>query len=205
MASQGAILISGAAEGPTDEAVLKRLLAEAGAVPVAVYGQNGKQSLRRDARGYNNAAMYASWFVLVDLDQDAPCPSALREEWLPEPARRMCFRVAVREVEAWLLGDRERISAFLGIGTIKVPRDPETLVDPKRTMVDLARQSRRRDIREDMVPRPGSGRLVGPAYTSRMIEFATDSGRWRLEVAAENSRSLGRCRNALKRLIHGDS
>jgi len=205
VSSQAAILIYGAAEGPTDEAVLKRLLAEAGAVPGAVYGQNGKQSLKRDIRGYNNAALYSSWFVLIDLDHDAPCPSALREEWLPEPAPKMCFRVAVREVEAWLLGDRERISAFLGIGTVKVPRDPESLDDPKRTMVDLARQSRRRDIREDMVPRPGSGRSVGPAYTSRMIEFTSDSGRWRPEVAAENSRSLLRCRNALNRLIHGGS
>ena len=192
MASLGAILISGAAEGPTDEAVLKRLLAEVGAVPGAVYGKNGKQRLKRDLRGYNHAARYAPWFVLVDLDQDAQCPSALREEWLPDPAPRMCFRVAVREVEAWLLADRERISAFLGVGTVKVPRDPETLEDPKRTLVDLARQSRRRDIREDMVPRPGSGRSVGPAYTSRMIEFAADAGRWRPEVAAENSRSLGR-------------
>jgi len=205
VSSQAAILIYGAAEGPTDEAVLKRLLAEAGAVPGAVYGQNGKQSLKRDIRGYNNAALYSSWFVLIDLDHDAPCPSALREEWLPEPAPKMCFRVAVREVEAWLLGDREWISAFLGIGTVKVPRDPESLDDPKRTMVDLARQSRRRDIREDMVPRPGSGRSVGPAYTSRMIEFTSDSGRWRPEVAAENSRSLLRCRNALNRLIHGGS
>ncbi len=115
------------------------------------------------------------------------------------------FLLWVRHVEAWLLADRERISAFLGVGTVKVPRDPETLEDPTRTLVDLARQSRRRDIREDMVPRPGSGRSVGPAYTSRMIEFAADAGRWRPEVAAENSRSLGRCRNALKRLIHGGS
>ncbi len=68
------------------------------------------------------------------------------------------FLLWVRHVEAWLLADRERISAFLGVGTVKVPRDPETLEDPTRTLVDLARQSRRRDIREDMVPRPGSGR-----------------------------------------------
>ncbi|MGZ3337158.1 MAG: hypothetical protein ACXWOV_18685, partial [Isosphaeraceae bacterium] len=94
MASLGAILISGAAEGPTDEAVLKWLLAEAGAVPGAVHGKNGKQRLKRDLRGYNHAARYASWFVLVDLDQDAQCPSALREEWLPDPPPRMCFRVA---------------------------------------------------------------------------------------------------------------
>jgi len=205
VSSLGAILISGAAEGPTDEAVLKRLLAEAGAVATAVYGQNGKQRLKRDLRGYNHAAKHAPWFVLVDLDQDAPCPSALREEWLPAPAPRMCFRVAVREVEAWLLADRERISAFLGVGKVKVPKDPEALEDPKWTMVDLARQSRRRDIREDMVPRPGSGRSVGRAYTSRLIEFATDPSRWRPEVAAGNSRSHCRCRNALKRLIQGDS
>jgi hypothetical protein len=114
----------------------------------------------------------------------------------------MCFRVAVRELEAWLMSDRQRIASFLGVSIAKVPRAPETLDYPKETMVDLARQSRSRDIREDMVPRPGSGRHVGPAYAARMIEYATSFDRgWRPEVAADHAPSLRRAREALARLI----
>jgi len=65
-------------------------------------------------------------------------------------------------------------------------------------MVNLARASRRRDIREDLVPRPEGGRQVGPAYSSRLIEFV--SGRWRPEIAARRAESLRRAIACLKRL-----
>ena len=68
-------------------------------------------------------------------------------------------------------------------------------------MVDIARHSRRREIREDMLPRTGSGRVVGPAYTARLIEFVM-GGKigWRPEIAAERSESLKRCLRSLRRL-----
>jgi len=66
-------------------------------------------------------------------------------------------------------------------------------------MVDLARRSRRRTIREDMVPREGSGREVGPAYSSRMIEFVRNA--WSPEAAMEASDSLCRCVECLIELI----
>jgi hypothetical protein len=104
----------------------------------------------------------------------------------------------VREVEAWLLADADRIAEFLRVAGSRVPRDPEALVDPKAAMVGLARASRRRDIREDMVPRQESGRPVGPAYASRLIEFA--SSFWRPDVAARQSDSLRRALDSLRRL-----
>ena len=111
----------------------------------------------------------------------------------------MCFRVAVRQIEAWLLADSERLARFLSIAIARVPVDPEALDNPKETLVNLARHSRRRDIREDMVPRPRSGRSVGAAYTSRLIEFAETQ--WRPEIAAERADSLRRCRIRIERLI----
>jgi hypothetical protein len=33
-------------------------------------------------------------------------------DWLPQPAQLMCFRVAVRELESWLLADAEALAAF---------------------------------------------------------------------------------------------
>ena len=113
----------------------------------------------------------------------------------------MCFRVAVREIEAWLLADRTRIAKFLSVDSRNVPLNVEALPDPKRTVLQLAGLSRQRSLREDMLPRPGSGRDVGPAYNSRLIEFVTDRQRgWRPDVAAQASESLRRCLRCLGRL-----
>jgi len=194
------LVIFGAVEGIVDEAVLRRLLVHTGITPGSVYGKKGKSFLRQRLDGYNQAAHIVPWVVLVDLNHEANCAPALRGSWLPNPAPQMCFRVAVREVESWLLADRERLAGFLSIAVTSVPQNPEALEDPKRTIVDLAAQSRRREIRQDMVPRPGSGCSVGPAYTSRIIEFVTNPRcGWRPNVAAENADSLGRCLRSLSR------
>jgi hypothetical protein len=111
-------------------------------------------------------------------------------------------RVAVRQVEAWLLSDRESIARFLSVPISRVPTDPESQTNPKQTMVNLAAKSKRKSIREDMVPRPGSGRSVGPAYTSTLIEFIQSPAPiWRPKNAARNSESLRRCMRCLEQLV----
>jgi hypothetical protein len=190
-------VIAAAVEGPLDEAVVRKLVAQVGAVPGDVHGKNGKPHLRQRIRGYNKAARHTPWIVLVDLDRDAECAPPLCQDWLPAPAPRLCFRVAVRAVEAWLMADAETLASHLGVALGRVPRDPEGLSEPKVAMVNLARQSRDRAIREDMVPRPGSGRPVGPAYSSRLIEYV--ERRWRPEVAAQHADS---CRRAIACLRH---
>jgi len=113
----------------------------------------------------------------------------------------MCFRVAVREVEAWLMADREHLARFLAVDTPRVPHNPDSVDHPKNLMVDLARHSRRREIREDMVPRPWSARAFGPAYTARLIEFViSERTGWRPEVAARYSDSLNRSLRCLRRI-----
>jgi len=185
-----------------DEAVLRRLVEEMGAMAGPVYGKNGKPFLLQKLNAYNEAARFAPWIILIDLDDDDDCAPPYRKSCLPRPAPYMCFRVAVREIESWLLADRERLAKFLSVRVSRIPLDLEKLDSPKSTMVEIARHSRRRGIREDMVPRPGSGRKVGPAYTSQLIEFAGDSKRgWRPTVAAKTSDSLNRCVRCLLRLI----
>lgn len=190
--------ISIAVEGVTDEAVAKRLIRHIGARAGNAYGKQGKQFLRDKMIGFNQAAKHSPWLIIVDLDTDFDCAPPLRRQWLPDPSIRMCFRVAVREVEAWLLADAKRIAAFLDVGWNKVPTNPESLPDPKAEMVRLARASRRREIREDMVPREGSGLKVGPAYSSRLIEFT--KSHWCPDVAAERSESLRRAIRSLRML-----
>jgi hypothetical protein len=195
--SRTPLALSAAVEGIVDDAVVRRLIQDAGAIVRAVYISGGKANLRQKVNAYNHAAARSPWLLLVDLDREE-CAPALRASWLPVPGRLMCFRVAVREVEAWLLGDRQQIANFLGVAVARVPSTPESIEDPKRTIVDLARHSRRRDIREDMVPRPRSGRSEGPAYASRLVQFARDL--WRPCVAEKNSDSLRRCRRAIRAL-----
>lgn len=202
MASPNLVVITGAVEGDLDEAVVRRLVEHVGARPGPVHGRNGKAHLRQRLGGYNQAAHLSPWLVLVDLDHDAECAPPLRTSWLPNPAPYMCFRIAVRMVEGWLLADRERLSRFLSVHASQVPLNPEAVDDPKQSMVELARQSRRREIREDMVPRQATGRSVGPAYTSRLIEFVTvPLGGWRPDVAAKASDSLERCLRCLRQMV----
>jgi hypothetical protein len=189
------ITIYSAVEGIVDEAAVRRLIAYVGGNPGTTYGKCGKNFLREKMAAYTNAARHAPWIVLIDLDQDAPCAPPLLEAWTPDPARHLCFRVAVRELEAWLLADVAGIASFLGVAPTKVPRLPEELDDPKLAMINLARRSRRSNIRADMLPREGSGRQIGPAYTSRLVEFIATV--WQPAEAALRADSL---RRAISRL-----
>lgn len=190
-------VVFSAVEGPVDESVVLRLLEYAGMTPGPVYGNKGKVHLMNKLAGYNNAARLNPWLVLVDLDTDKCAPTFVATH-LPSPSGGMLLRVAVREVEAWFLADHENVAVYLGVPVSKIPLDAEGLPNPKQTVVNLDRHSRRRGIREDMVPDPESGREVGPAYWSRMIEFALDY--WDPEVAAQSSDSLRRCVQRLQEL-----
>ncbi len=192
------VVVSAAVEGIVDEAVVRKLILSAGGHPGTVYGKNGKASLRRQIGGYNCAAQHSPWIVLVDLDHDADCAPPFCREWISNRAPSLCFRVAVREVEAWLMADTDSLAAFLGVARSRVPLNPEQLQEPKIEMVNLARQSRRRAIREEMVPRQGSHRAEGPAYASRLIDYVQNS--WRPDVAIERAESLRRATMRLREL-----
>jgi hypothetical protein len=196
------LVVTGAVEGLVDEAVFRRLVTYAGAVPGPVNGKKGKAHLLSSLKGYNAAAQFSPWFVLMDLDNDDDCAPPFRSRSLPKTARQMCFRIAVREVEAWLLADATRISTFLGVNASRLPSNPDSERDPKRLVVSLASHSRIRDIKNDLVPRPEARRVEGPAYTARLVGFVLDTRRgWRPAVAAKNSDSLARCIRCLKAIV----
>ena len=189
-----------AVEGMTDETVLRRLLEKTRLSMAQFRRTGGKDRLRHQAPGYNQDAYRTRWIVLTDLDRE-PSACTLRQGWLLQVAPLMCFRVAVRALEAWLLADQAAVASYLGVDPTKIPLSPDTLSDPKETFVALARRSRKPFIRRELVPTPGSGMKVGPAYSSRLIEFA--QSHWRPEVAAASSDSLRRCRLRLRELAQG--
>ena len=185
-------------EGDTDVPFAEKVLRAAGLQLGTVIDTGGKARLDRQLAAYNAAARGSAWFVLRDLDQDAACAASLRDILLPERSRLMCFRIPVHAVEAWALGDYEKMASFLRVRVGQLPNEPELELDPKLSLVKIARKSTRSAIRDDMVPAPGRCRKIGPGYEARLIEFGAEHWRW--QVAQKHCPSLKRCIAALRRL-----
>lgn len=192
------IPLTAAVEGDADEAVVRRIAREVNRDVHVVHVSRGKGSLDARLGGYNNAARFAPWVVVRDLNADARCAPELVRRLLPVPAQYMMFRITVRKIEAWLLSDRVTMSRFLGVSVSRIPDQPEALDDPKATLVSIAQHSRYSTVAEDIVPVPGMSVSVGRGYTARIIEFATRY--WRPLVAADVSDSLARCMRAISRI-----
>jgi hypothetical protein len=157
--------ISIACEGLLDRTVLERLTIAHDLDIGPVYDLGGKQRLMSRLRGYVNAARFAPWIVQRDLDDDGACAPELAARLVSDPPSGLCLIIAVRQTEAWLLADRHGIAAHLRIGEALVTENPEELGDAKAPLVDLARRSRNRDVRADIVPAIGSGRVGSAAAT----------------------------------------
>lgn len=182
-----------ATEGYLDLAVIRRLLQLAGLrMGDVLWGEGrhtGKGGLSLRLGSYRAAAEAGQpFFVLRDLDNDAPCAPALLRELKAETGGLFCLRIAVREAEAWLIADRENLARYLRLRPSALPDDPEAVADPKATLAAAARRSRSRAIREGFVGRPGSGRPEGPDYAEHIERFTRLH--WQPEVAAERSDSL---------------
>ena len=185
-----------ATEDELSEITLLRILSRLDRFAVGTaYRRGGHGYLRRTIVGWNSAARGRPFIVLTDLDSNE-CPARLIGDWLPIPKDpNLQFRVAVRDVESWLLADRDNISEFLGISASRIPVAPDTLADPKRTIVELAGRSRK-SIRDRVVPRIGSTAKQGPDYNACLDSFV--QSRWDFQAARANSPSLAR---TLDRLI----
>jgi len=152
--------------------------------------ERGFGNIKRSIRKYSQASHVIPHIVLTDLD-NAECVVEFRKAWaadnLPET---MLFRVAVRETEAWLLADQTSFAEFAGIPVKKVPALPDTLADPKQTLVNLVRHSRSRRLASELVPPPGSRVPIGPLYNERLSAYVREH--WNPEAALDCSPSLRR-------------
>ena len=155
------------------------------------YMHRGFGYLKKKIAGFNQAARGVPFLVLTDLDQGYPCPAALVADWLRVPRHpNLMFRVAVREVESWVLADREAVSTFLKTRLDLIPRDTDQLADAKQFLMGVVRHSPNRELRAAILPQPGSTAIQGPDYNGALVEFV--QGRWKARRAAKNSPSLKR-------------
>lgn len=196
------IPVSLAVEGVLDEAVLSHLLAQSGKrfTVGACYGKRGKDYLRQNVARFNYAAAHKPFIILTDLDEE-DCPPGLVNRWLPLGQHgNLVLRIAVREVETWLLADRDQLAGFLGIAGTEIPQWPDRQQDPKALLVRLASRSRKRDIREDLVPAHESTSKVGKNYVGRLIHFVRNA--WRVDSATrKRSPSLDKAIKSLEAFV----
>ena len=133
--------------------------------------------------------------VLCIADTDGLCPVSILTDWLPiGTPDRLVLRLAVKEAESWALADAAGFAATYEVPVTKIPRQPDDAVDAKSTVLALARRSKSRKIRDEVVS-VGSPTRPGTGYNLHLCRFIRQ--RWRPEEAMTRSPSL--CR-AIKRL-----
>ena len=188
-----------AVEDRLSEAVATKILNNSGFEIVRKSGQprgsllKGKSHLQKIAPEFNRSAAGPNYFfMLTDLDSPQDCPANLIQSWVRSPLHpRFFLRVAVMEVESWVMADRIAIATFLEIPLVQVPSRTDEILHPKEFLVSLARKSPSAKLRKELVPGRGRRSLnIGPGYNRCLSDFVSDA--WNLERAAAVSPSLKR-------------
>lgn len=186
------MLITLLVEGRLDEAVAQRLAVDSGFRVENVHGKQGWTFVQKSLPMLNQMARFTPCLALVDfMDTGMECPPSVPSAWTPDRHPNLIFRVVVRELESWLLADRRGIARFLRIPAVRVPSAPEEEDDPKRTLVNLARGSSSRRVRDALVPARGASAVVGPDYNAELERFIR--GEWSPADARVAAPSLDKC------------
>lgn len=179
-------------EGEIDEIIALRIINNLGHEIGTGFGKKGVGYIQNKIQNFNQTAHNIIYLVLVDfMDTKLECPPQIVSNWLPHRKQLMLLRVVVREIESWILADRENLAEFLNVNIEIIPTKPENEPDPKRKLINIARKSRTKKIRDALVPDQNSTAQVGKLYTSEMKRFVSEF--WNIDTARKNSPSLNKC------------
>ncbi|MFC1822656.1 hypothetical protein ACFL9T_08110 [Thermodesulfobacteriota bacterium] len=152
-------------------------------------GGKGFGYLKTRINAFNKAARIFPFFVLTD--QDIGCPPEKIKSWLNHKQHsNLIFRIAVMEIESWVMADRKAIAEFLSISVTNFPYRMDEIPDPKQFLLTKAKKSRLRSLKEDIIPSVGSTAGIGPNYNARLSGFIRDN--WDVYKAIKCSESLDR-------------
>jgi hypothetical protein len=198
------VFVSALVEGATDEIVARRIVEHCDHEFAVCYGKHGVGYILQRLGGFAAAATYGPpLLVMVDLmDTGIACARDLVPALLPDRPALCILRGVVRELESWLLADREAIATFLGLSVARVPADPEALLNPKQSFINLARHCRKRSRRDAIVPADGVNAATGPDYLGAVAELVRDH--WDVTRASAVAPSLARCVARLREIPADD-
>lgn len=194
------MLVNLATEDELSEAVALRLIAATfGDSKVGLkLGRKGNGYLIKKLPSFRQMAKRGPLLVLTDLDRTA-CAPALISKWSggEQFSENLLMRVAVREIEAWLLADRNGAADLLGISPNLIPVDSEQIADPKLFLLNLARKAKR-EVRSELIPAKGAIASQGLGYNRVLSSFISHN--WSLENAMLGSASLSKAMLRLQEL-----
>jgi hypothetical protein len=190
-----------ATEDALSEAVGERLVADASdefSVAVRI-GNQGNSFLKKKLPELIRLAHSMPVVLLTDLD-GIDCAPTLIREW--KGGRRfpndLLFRVIIREIESWLMADRESFSDFTGVPLNRLPMCPDSIPDPKQLVLNLIRKYGRLAIKRELLPSRGRDAVRGFGYNPVLRDYVINH--WSPAQAAIVSNSLSRARLRLQEL-----
>jgi hypothetical protein len=193
-------VISVYVEGDDDVPFVEKVCHHVGLeIRAPVLARGGKAEIDKLLPNLARAAKGMPILVLRDLDRDADCAPTWLSKRMPSGAGPyFALRLAVRAIESWVLADVEAASKGLHLEPNLIPAAPDALDDPKVTLVNLARRSRKPAVVNALVPKEGAQRRTGIGYDRWVIAFGVKD--WSVERAMKRSPSLARSVAALKRM-----
>ena len=122
-----------AVEDTLSDAVSTKILESFGIEIMLRIGFKGNSYLKQKAPSLNQTARGpCDVFMLTDLDSPQNCPSQLIQSWIRTPLNPGFFlRVAVMEVESWIMADRSALARFLSIPVNRIPSHIDDIDNPK--------------------------------------------------------------------------
>jgi len=163
----------------------------------------GNQRIQAMCQNFLEMSKFGVYTItLTDLDI-MPCAPQLIRKWffagkkvpvnLPS---QVIFRIAVREIESWILADRAAWAKYIGIPASNFSPTPEALDDPKKHIFNVLRRKGNTKKTHGMLPQ-GSAH-IGPTYNSVICDFIRNH--WSVRRAREKAPSLQKAMAALERL-----
>jgi hypothetical protein len=153
-----------------------------------IFGKRGFGYIKSRITNFNAAAKNIPYLIITDLDQ-YDCPPSLCKEWFTFTKNpNLIFRIAVKEIETWLIADRKNFSGFLKIPENRISKEVESISDPKEFIIKLATRSPNREMRSSIVPKLKSTAKIGPNYNDCLARFIINY--WDIDLASMNSISL---------------
>lgn len=188
-----------ATEDQLSEAIALRLISEIQTPHFIQHklGKSGNGYLRSKMENWYRMAQHQVMLVVTDLDR-ANCLVEFRDQWLAaEPPANLVFRIAVREVESWVLADHLAMRELIGVKGV-LPVAPDDLADPKRALLGLAKGAPKQ-VRDDLLKVTNGNLTQGLGYNARLTAWINSE--WSPERAADRSPSLAKARSRLKEVV----
>lgn len=163
----------------------------------------GYGSLEKRCPSFLNMAKGGLYTIsLADLDT-RPCAAALIRQWFSIPdeqpielPKQVVFRVAIREVESWIMADRDAWAEHVEIPADNFSAAPDELPDPKLHLLNVIRKKGRKRYHKEMLPIGIAS--IGPGYNDVLCEFVRQH--WSPVRAGKNSPSLKRAIKAFRKI-----